>query len=424
MRIFWLLGLIWCLGVNLKAQGHPPEQITIDQAVNEALEKNLGLLAERYNVSIAEARTITARLRPNPVLSLGADYQDWLGAGFLPNINLGPSEVNFRTDFVLERGGKRQSRMAVAEASRSVAQLQLLNSTRTLVLEVQEACVEGLQAKANLALAEENLKAFNEIVEVNTARVNAGDLAQVELVRSRVAALQYQNAVLQSELRLRVARNRLQSLLGRSTFSGNFDVVGELRRDGQPVSLEDLRRQAFELRPDLQALIRDQARSLADLRLQIAQGKIDFTVGAQLHRQYGSALSFPGNSVGFFFSAPLPVFNRNQGEIERVRQEQRQIETRIKALQTDIRNEVENAHLQYMTASNLLRRIEKDMLQQARDVRQTTEYSYRRGEASFVELLDAQRAFNDTMQSYNEARAEYARSLYLIDSISGKAVNP
>ena len=39
MRIFWLLGLIWCLGVNLKAQGHPPEQITIDQAVNEALEK-------------------------------------------------------------------------------------------------------------------------------------------------------------------------------------------------------------------------------------------------------------------------------------------------------------------------------------------------------------------------------------------------
>jgi len=199
----------------------------------------------------------------------------------------------------------------------------------------------------------------------------------------------------------------------------NFDVVGELQRDGHPVSLVDLRRQAFELRPDLQALIRDQARSLADLRLQIAQGKIDFTVGAQLHRQYGSALSFPGNSVGFFFSAPLPVFNRNQGEIERVRQEQRQIETRIKALQTDIRNEVENAHLQYMTASNLLRRIEKDMLQQARDVRQTTEYSYRRGEASLVEFLDAQRAFNDARQSANDARADFARSLYALDSIGG-----
>ena len=63
------------------------------------------------------------------------------------------------------------------------------------------------------------------------------------------------------------------------------------------------------------------------------------------------------------------------------------------------------------------------MLSEARDVRTTTEYSYRRGEASFVEFLDAVRAFNDTMQSYNEARADYARSLYALDAIAGK-VNP
>ena len=59
-----------------------------------------------------------------------------------------------------------------------------------------------------------------------------------------------------------------------------------------------------------------------------------------------------------------------------------------------------------------------------RDVRSITEYSYKRGEATFVEFLDAQRAFNETMQGYNEARAELARSLYLMDSISGKGINP
>ena len=48
------------------------------------------------------------------------------------------------------------------------------------------------------------------------------------------------------------------------------------------------------------------------------------------------------------------------------------------------------------------------------------EYSYRAGEASLIEFLDAQRAFNDTMQGYNEARAEFARGLYLIDSVTGK----
>ncbi|HBY61418.1 MAG TPA: TolC family protein, partial [Solibacterales bacterium] len=59
----------------------------------------------------------------------------------------------------------------------------------------------------------------------------------------------------------------------------------------------------------------------------------------------------------------------------------------------------------------------------ARSVRDTTEYSYKRGEASLVEYLDAQRAFNDAMQTFNDARASYARSLYWIDTVSGATVS-
>jgi cobalt-zinc-cadmium efflux system outer membrane protein len=120
---------------------------------------------------------------------------------------------------------------------------------------------------------------------------------------------------------------------------------------------------------------------------------------------------------------PLPVFNRNQGEIERARLEHEQLSLRIKALQTSIGTEVQTAYEQYRTSRAMLESIEKEMLQQARDVRSTTEYSYRRGEASLLEFLDAQRAFNDTIQSYNDARADYARSLYQLDSVSGEAVN-
>lgn len=425
MRKLFLVSMIaWAVRgqeVRKPEAGGAPEEVTIDQAIHQALDKNLGLLAERFNVSIAEARILTARLRPNPVFSFGADYQDVLGTGFNPINGAGPAEVNVRTDFVLERGGKREHRIELAQNARSVAQLQLLNSTRALILDVQSAFVDVLLAKENLALARENLKAFSGIVEVNSNRVRAGDLAKVELVRSQVAALQFRNAVRQAESRLRIARNRLQALMGRVVFSDAFDAVGGLRRDAVPLMIEDVQRQALELRPDLLAANRDQARSLADLRLQIAQGKVDYTVGAQYHRQYGNAR---GNSMGFFFSAPLPVFNRNQGEIERAQREQQQIQARIRALQAEIQSQVQNAYQQYATARDLLSSIEKDMLEQARDVREITEYSYRRGEASFVELLDAQRAFNDTMQGYNEARAEFARSLYTIDSISGKAVNP
>ena len=425
LKLFVITYLLWlspCFPQSRSDASQQPESLTIDQAVAESLEKNIGLLAERYNVSVAEARLITARLRPNPIVSLGGDHLDLLGTDYNEINRAGPQEFNFRTDFLLERGSKRKSRIEVAENARSVAQLQLLNTIRGLVLDVQSAFVDMQLARDSLALAQENLKALNEIVEVNAARVRAGDLADVELVRTRVAALQFQNAVRQAELRLYSARGRLELLLGRASLSETLEIAGPLRRETQTLSLDELGKLAFDNRPDLLALKRDQARSVAEFRLQIAQGKVDYILGTEYRRQQG--LAGTGNSLGFFFSVPLPVFNRNQGEIERARLEQQQIGARARSLEATIMNEVKMAYKQYSTANALLETIEKDMLIQARDVRQITEYSYKRGEATLVEFLDAQRAFNETMQGYNEARAEHARSLYVIDSISGKAVNP
>jgi cobalt-zinc-cadmium efflux system outer membrane protein len=405
-------------GLAAQPAGAPPDQVTIEQAVQEAVERNLNLLAERYNLSIADARIVTAKLRPNPVVSAGLDYVDFLRA-FNKENQGGPTEYNLRTDFILERGGKRERRIEVARSAREVAQLQLLNTTRTLVLDVQNAFVDVQQAKDNLVLARENLQAFQSIVEVNVARVRAGDLAKVELVRTQVAALQFQSAVRLTESKLKVAGNKLQSLMGRAAPVPGFDVVGPVRRDADPVVLETVGAQASEMRPDLLALRKDQARSQAEIRSQLAQGKVDFTVGTEYHREFHNGNA---NALGFFFSAPLPVFNRNQGEIERARKEQEQIQARIRAAEADVQNEVRNAWVQYATSRGLLESIEHDLLDQAREVRTTMEYSYRRGEASLVEFLDAQRAFNDARQSANDARADFARSLYTIDAISGKAV--
>jgi cobalt-zinc-cadmium efflux system outer membrane protein len=393
-----------------------PDRVTIGQAVDEAVDHNLNLLAERYNLSVADARIVTAKLRPNPVFSAGLDYIDILRA-FTRDNQGGPTEWNARTDFVLERGGKRSARIQAAEDAREVSKLQLLNTTRTLVFDVQNAFVDVLQAKDNLALARENLQAFQSMATVNQARVQAGDLAKVELARTQVAALQYQSAARQAESRLRIAATKLQSLMGRPAASPTFDVEGELRRDASPLVFDTIQSEARELRPDLQALRRDEARSQSELRLQVAQGKVDYTVGTEYHREFHNANA---NALGVFFQTAVPIFNRNQGEIERARQEARQAAARILAMQQSVDTEVRNAWTQYSTSRDLLAGIETGLLAQAKDVRDTMEYSYRRGEASLVEFLDAQRAFNDARQSYNDARAEYARSLYAIDSIAGR----
>ena len=396
----------WC-------QPPPLPAITIQQAVSEALDHNLSLLAERYNVTVAQAAVVTAGLRPNPVLTLNVMRPD----GPLVDAGVAVNDVVVRTDYVIERGGKRDRRIDQATLARTVAELQLLDATRKLVLDVQTAFTDLQLAKLNLALAQENLAAFTNVVSINVDRVRTGDLAEVELARSRLAALQFQNDVEQQDTKLAIARGRLAVLIGRKATEA-LDVTGNLRRDADAVDRSALEARALTARPDLRAARSDQARSAADLRLQLANAKIDYTISGEYHRMQGGGLV--GNDYGIYFSTPLPIFNRNQGEVARAQSQQSQLETRTRALEADVTGDLDAAFTDYTSARRIVERIETSMLDQARDVRATMEYSYRRGEASLVELLDAVRAFNDTTRSYNEARADYAHSLYALDAISGK----
>lgn len=398
------------------------DPLTLDQATKEAIDQNLTITAERYNLEIAEARMITAGLRPNPVLTISADHNDWLGTGYGPKNNAGPPEYAARVDYLFERGRKRDQRLAVAAQDRRVAEFGFREAMRQLIFKVQSAFVDILLAKEQLALSQDSLRALNDIVQVNTARVRAGDLAAVELTRSRLAALQFQTAVQQNQLRLQQAKTQLQALLGRAKLEDSFDVSGDFRRDAIAKNLDQVRTGALDQRPDLSQLKSAEARSLADVKLQLAQRKVDVTLGTEVRRQDGSPLySSTGNSIGVFMSVPLQVFNRNQGEILRAQREAAQAATRVKATESAIKAEVKGAWEQYQSSKELLDKIESTMLSEAKEVRQVTDYSYRRGEATFIEFLDAQRAFNDVMESYNVARAEYARSLYLIDAVAGGA---
>src|SRR5262245_53324332 len=98
-------------GVARSEPATPPAVLTPEQAVEEAIANNLGLLAERVNLTLAEAAVITARLRPNPIVSASADHLDLLGTGFSSLNNGGPPELAWRVDVPFERGHKRELRV-------------------------------------------------------------------------------------------------------------------------------------------------------------------------------------------------------------------------------------------------------------------------------------------------------------------------
>ncbi len=396
--------------------------LTVEQAVAEAIANNVSVLAERANVPVAEATVITARLKPNPVLSLGADHLDVLGTRYSTLNNAGPNEVNARIDFLIERAKKREYRVETAQFNRQIAESRLAEAIRGLRVNVVNGCVDLIQAKASLALAREILKTYEDLFRINEARVNAGSVSPLELVRSRVAMLQFRGQVQRALLGVTRARTRIQGLLGPQALGQPIDIVGELKVPLAPATmpLEKLHELAIESRPELQTVRLTQMRNAADLKLQLANGKVDLTYGTEYRRQQG--VNGTSNSMGVFLSVPLAVNNKNQGEIARVQAEQRLYARQLEALAANAKNEVTGAYEAFVSARELVESIERDLLDSARKARDTADYVYRAGASSLLEFLDAQRALNDSMQSYQEALGDYRRSVVSLNASVNKEI--
>jgi cobalt-zinc-cadmium efflux system outer membrane protein len=408
--------------MGLSASRAGAETLTIAQAVDEAVRHNLTLIAQRANLSVADTQMLTARLRPNPVASFGADHLDLLGTGFDDVNNGGPPEVALRVDLPIERGAKRERRIDLASASKALAEAQFADAVRTLRADVTLACIDVLAARATRTLVADNLRAFEDLARVNRARVAAGSLAPVESTRSEVARLQFRSTAVRAELELATALARVRTLIGRSA-TDPIDLADNLRVAEPAAGVPDVaavQQLALATRPDLRSLQLGQARSVADLRLQESLGVIDYTVGAEYRRQQG--IAGRSNSLGFFVSAPIPLLNRNQGEIARADAEHDQLSRQTAAVRSQILSDVDIAYREYTTNRDLVTAIEHDLIQPATSARDISTYTYRAGGSSLLELLDAQRAFNDTMQSYLDAQAGRRRAVAHLAAAVGTEV--
>jgi cobalt-zinc-cadmium efflux system outer membrane protein len=396
-------------------------QLSVADAVDEGLQHNLALFAARANLTVADAQMLTARLRPNPVFSFSADHQDWLGTGFDASNNGGPPEIAWRVDVPLERGGKRDARIALASAVRSAAEADFLDAVRALRQEVTLACIDLLAAQATRTVVGDTLRTYEDLARVNRARLTAGAIAPLEATRSDVAMLQFRASVVKADLDVAAASAKLRVLLGRPVGDpleiADSAIAAAAAAPLEPSALESL---AVQSRPDLQSLQLSQARSVADLRLQEALGRVDYTVGAEYRRQQG--IAGRSNSLGVFFSTPLPVLNRNQGEIARATAEREHVERQIEARKAEVVADVRAALHEYEATRDLLGSIEHDLLSPATHARDVSLYTYKAGGATLLDVLDAERAFNDIEQSYVDAQASLRRASAHLNAAVGSEV--
>jgi len=407
----WVLVVITSLVVTLVAplrvMGQQPlNQVSLDEALQLALRQNPTLMAQQAALFTTKAGETTAALRPNPTMNFLAEQLQ-------PGQSQQDAQYTVNVGQPIELGGKRQRRIDSARAATQVATYQMDDARRQVVLQVKSAFAGVLIARQQLALAEANLKTLDDTERIQRLRAEKGDISELELLRIEVQRFTFARDAADARQSLAAARIALRTAAGSVNIAEDFEVVGDL--DFKEVSLDRalLVQRALDNRPDLRAADADRARARADHRLARANAWWDITPQIEYQR------IGPDNTIGFGFSFPLRIFDRNQGEISRTQAEI----TRVDAVR-------EATALQVLAALDTDRQaalIQRERVISLRDVylpkatraRDTVEYAYRRGGQSLLDFLDAQRTYRETALAHLQALGAYLSALYQLEADIG-----
>ena len=376
--------------------------ITLDEAIQMALRHNHSLLAARTTIQQSEAEEATADLRPNPVLMGDAQFlpvfqPSQFSSDYIDNT----AQFDLGVSYLFERGKKRQHRLQAAKDQTAVTRSQVADSERSLTFDVASAFINVELAESTLELANQDLKSFQNTVDISEARYKAGDISEDDLLKIKLQLLQFQSDVANAQLARVQGLSDLRQLLGYESVDANYDVAGVF--DYVPVkgNLDDFQAKALQTRPDLRAAEQGVAAAQSQYALQKAISKQDVTGQVSYtHLSYS-------NNISLFGQIPLPVFDRNQGEIARtgfaIAQAREQAQFTNGQVLTDVRDAFENMR----SNDETLQIYRSGYLDEAKQSRDINEYSYRHGAASLLDFLDAERSYRGVEVAYRQALASY-----------------
>jgi outer membrane protein, heavy metal efflux system len=387
------------------AQNPGAVMISLDDAIQMAIQHNHNLLAARTTIQQNEAQETTANLRPNPVLLGDVQFlpifqPSQFSADYIDNT----AQFDLGVSYLFERGKKRQHRLQAAKDQTAVTRSQVADNERSLTFNVASQFISVELAESTLELATEDLKSFQNTVDIGEVRYKAGDISEGDLLKIKLQMLQFQTDVSAARLARIQGLSDLRQLLGYESIPQEYDVTGAF--DYQPVkgNVDDFQAKALQTRPDLRAALEGVTAANSQHELQKAIGKRDVT-GQASYTHIGL------NDISLFGQIQLPIFDRNQGEIARagfaITQAQEQAKFASGQVLTDVRDAFENLH----TNDSVVGLYRSGYLDQAQQSRDISEYAYRHGAASLLDFLDAERSYRATQLGYRQALASYLLAL-------------
>jgi cobalt-zinc-cadmium efflux system outer membrane protein len=383
-----------------------PAHITLEDALRLAVQHNHALLALRSTILQNQAQEITANLRPNPNLAWDAQFIPLFNpSNFNSDYFDNNAQFDIGASYLFERGKKRQHRLQAAKDATSVTRSQVSDSQRTLIFNVAQQFINVILAESTLQFAQQDLDSFQNTVSISDARFKAGAMSEGDFLKIKLQLLQFQTDVSTAKLNRIQALASLRQFLGFESVPDDYEISGDLDYQPENAALTDLRVLASRSRPDLLAAQEGVTAAHSQEALARANGKQDLTAGLSYSHTGGV------NSSTVSFSIPLAIFDRNQGEIARtgyaITQAQETASETTQQVSTDVLDAYENLH----TSDQIVQLYRGGYVDQAKQSRDISEYAYRRGAASLLDFLDAERTYRTNQLAYRQALANYMLAL-------------
>ena len=376
--------------------------LTLEQALKLALDANPTLSAARREVDAAAAQVLQGSLRPNPEFTYKTDDASQVSRSSTVEIGL-----------PFETAGKRDARVRAADLGRQVALSDLDGRALRVRAAVVAAFFDVLAAQELAVLAADSVRLAQRATDIASKRVAAGKVSPVEETRARVAEAGVRVTQTQADSELRNARRRLSSLWGNP--APNFSSAhGEVERLGELPSADAIERR-LAASPLLQRAQHELERRKSLVSLEQSRAVPDFMLNVGVRR----SLETPGNLAVLGVTVPLPVANRNQGNIlEALRREYKardELHATEVALASDVQQALERVRARRDEAE-LLRR---DVLPGARSAYDAATIGFENGKFSFLEVLDAQRTLFAVKSQYLNALMSFHRAQAELESLLG-----
>jgi cobalt-zinc-cadmium efflux system outer membrane protein len=394
----------------------PEGVLRLPQAQALALMQNPDLAAFAWEVRAGEARTLQAGLPPNP--EAGVEVENVAGSRDFQGVD--GAEVTVGISQVIELAGKRRKRTHVAALERDLAAWDYETARLDVLTQVTQAFVDVLRVQERLVVDADLVRLAEQIYRIVTERVKAGKVSPLEATRARVALATSRIALQRVQRELTAAKDHLAATWGetRATFeraTGNLETLN-------PIPSAAVVAQRIVQNPDLARWATVMAQRQAAVTLAEANRTPDPTLGAGV-RYFNSADEADAHALLLAVSIPLPVFDRNPGNILEARYQLARSEAERRAAAVRVQTALAETHAALSAAFSEASTLQDEVLPGAQQAFDAALEGYRQGKFQFLEVLDAQRTLFEARGQYVEALSAYHKAVAALERLIGEPLS-